>query len=159
MDTLIERFLKWNQVDTLAEIANSQSAYVPIWECEGEKVSEYDCFFLLLIADKPGITVNELRDRGGRTQGAISQKLIDFENRGIIQKTKLENDRRYTQITLTEKGVKIVESVRKLKLIHSQDAIDVLIARGYTEDQISLALEIYNALEEYGEECRQRLYG
>jgi DNA-binding MarR family transcriptional regulator len=159
MNTLLERFLKWNQITTLAEIARLQEVYVPIWECEGEKVSEYDCFFLLLIAEKPGITVNELRDRGGRTQGAISQKLIDFENRGIIRKEKLENDRRYTQITLTERGAKIVDSVRQLKLIHSQDAIDVLTAHGYTEDQISLVLEIYNVLEEYGAECRQRLYG
>ena len=111
MKSLVERFLKWNQDSLFDDISNVQRIYSPIWECGGEKFSEYECFFLLLIEEHPGITVNELRDIGGRTQGAVSQKLIDFEKRGLIRKEKLENDRRHTQICLTDKGRHVVEEV------------------------------------------------
>lgn len=159
MKSLVERFLKWNQDSLFSDISTAQKIYSPIWECGGENFSEYECFFLLLIEEHPGITVNELRDKGGRTQGAVSQKLIDFEKRGLIRKEKLENDRRHTQICLTEKGRHVVEEVAKLKLRHSQDAIDVLIEHGYNEEQIGMFLEMYAVLEQYGQECSQRLYG
>lgn len=159
MKSLVERFLKWNQDSLFDDISNVQRIYSTIWECGGENFSEYECFFLLLIEEHPGITVNELRDMGGRTQGAVSQKLIDFEKRGLIRKEKLENDRRHTQICLTDKGKSVVEEVEQLKLRHSQDAIDVLLEHGYEEEQIGLFLEMYAVLEQYGQECSRMLYG
>lgn len=67
-------------------------------------------FFLILIVDTPGSTVNELKEKGGRTQGAVSQRLIEFEERGLICKTRVETDWRHTQVWLTPKGEQVVET-------------------------------------------------
>lgn len=158
MKTLAERVLKWNQQGLFGSIADTQKVYEPIWECAGEIFSEYDCFFLIMIGETPGITVNELKEKGGRTQGAVSQRLIKFEERGLIRKARMETDRRYTQVWLTPKGEQVAERVTALKIKHSQDVVDMFLEQGYTEEQIGLFLEMYEAVEVYSDSCKERYF-
>lgn len=155
---LAERVLKWNQRGIFESVAHMQNIYEPVWECAGETFSEYDCFFLIMIGEVPGITVNALKEKGGRTQGAISQRLIKFEERGLICKTRMETDRRHTQVWLTKKGEQVVEKVTALKIKHSQDVVDMFLEQGYTEDQIGLFLEMYEAVEAYSDSCKKRIF-
>ena len=159
MKSLAERVLQWNKEELFSEVITSKYIYQPVWECEGEKLSEYECFFLILIKENPGITVNELKEKGGRTQGAISQRLIDFEKKGFLQKNKKANDRRHTEVKLTPKGERIAEEVISLKLRHSQDAIDVWMEYGYTEEEIRKFIDMYTVIDDYSNECRERIYG
>lgn len=155
---VIDLFHKMYKRDTLELISLEKVLHMPVWECEGEKYSEFECFFLIKIGETPGITVNELQKMWGRTQGAASQRLILFEERGLICKKKSEKDRRYTEVCLTDKGKKVYQTISELKWQHSKDAVDAMRKKGYTLDEITKGLEMYKTLNEYSADCKRRVW-
>lgn len=155
---VIDMFHELYKKDTLDLISAEKILHMPIWECEGEKYSEFESFFLMKIGETPGITVNELQKMWGRTQGAASQRLIIFEERGLVYKQKSEKDRRYTEVCLTEKGRKVYETIAELKWQHSKDAVDVMLEHGYSLEDIYKGIEMYQVLAEYGDDCKHRVW-
>ncbi len=154
----IDIFDKLCRQETLGFSIMEKLMYKPVWECEGERFSEFECFFLIMIGDHPGITVNDLQRMWGRTQGAVSQRLITFEQRNLVAKRKCETDRRRTELLLTEKGKHICDVVKALKWQHAKDAVDVLVEHGYSYADIQKGMEMYQVLSEYGDECRRRVW-
>lgn len=155
---VIDMFHELYKKDTLDLISAERVLHMPIWESEGEKYSEFECFFLMKIGETPGITVNELQKMWGRTQGAASQRLIIFEERGLVYKQKSEKDRRYTEVCLTEKGKRVYQMISELKWQHSKDAVDVMLEHGFSLDDISKGVEMYRVLDEYAVECKNRVW-
>lgn len=111
----IEMFDNLCRNEILGLLSVEKQMHKPVWDCDGERFSEFECFFIIMIGESPGITVNDLQQLWGRTQGAVSQRLIIFEKRGLIFKKKSDKDRRYTEVLLTDKGKQICETVKRLK--------------------------------------------
>lgn len=133
--------------------------YEPVWQCDGKKWSQFECYFMVVIGENEGITVSELKRHWGRTQGAVSQHLIRFEKDGLIRKEKMQSDRRNTQIFLTERGKKVAKDVKKMKRIHNQEGVEILLAKGYSLEEVEIFCNVYKTLQEISENDIKRLYG
>ena len=68
---------------------------------------------LTMIADQPGITVNELAIQWRRTKGAVSQNVTKLDRKGLIKKERSEKDSRNIHLYVTEKGQELSDLHKK----------------------------------------------
>lgn len=157
-EKLINMINDMGKQEALNMIMTGKLLHIPKWECDGELFSEFECFFLIEIGDASGITVNGLKKIWGRTQGAASQRLSIFEEKGLIYKEKEEKDKRHTRICLTEKGKKIYKAIKALKAKHAKDVLDVLLKHGFSLEEIEKCFEINQVMSEYQDDCKKRIW-
>jgi len=123
----------------------------------GELISMVEVHTLTMIADQPGITVNELAKQWRRTKGAVSQNVTKLDNKGLISRQRSEKDSRHVHLYVTEKG-------QQLSDLHKEYDVDDVIKtqnnllKKCTEEELAAfykVLEIYNelcidAMDDYG---------
>lgn len=63
--------------------------------------------FVVAIGPENSISMSELTERLGVTQGAVSQMAARLEKKGYVERRQSETDRRIKLIRLTEKGEKL----------------------------------------------------
>ena len=73
----------------------------------GLMINMVEVHTLTMIADNPGITVNELSKMWNRTKGAVSQNVAKLEKKGLIVRERSEEDARLVHIYATEEGEKL----------------------------------------------------
>ncbi|MEZ3436372.1 MAG: MarR family transcriptional regulator [Lachnospiraceae bacterium] len=146
-ECIVSRFDEFCKLVITKSIKDYSLLYTPVWQCGNEILSEFECFFLRAIDEHPGITVNELKDYWGKTQGAVSQQLSALEKKGYVHREKSQEDGRRTEVYLTKEGKNLTELVEKMKLKQAEDAVKELTKSGYTEKQIEDFCNIYEKLE------------
>jgi len=123
----------------------------------GIMINMVEVHTLTMIADQPGITVNELAKQWRRTKGAVSQNVTKLDNKGLISRQRSEKDSRHVHLYVTEKG-------QQLSDLHKEYDVDDVIKtqnnllKKCTEEELAAfykVLEIYNelcidAMDDYG---------
>lgn len=74
----------------------------------GLMISMVEIHTLTMIADNPGITINELARMWRRTKGAISQNVTKLEQKGLIFRQRCTEDARVLHLYVTEEGKNLV---------------------------------------------------
>ena len=69
--------------------------------------------FLTISGENQDMTMTEISDSMGISQGAVSQIAKRLLNKGLIEKVKREDNRRITQIVLTEEGKRLFEQYKR----------------------------------------------
>ncbi len=77
---------------------------------EEDDVNFVQWVILMHLRDGLGSTAAELCDRLCHDSGALTRTLDQMENRGLLQRTRSQQDRRVVELHLTDKGRKITES-------------------------------------------------
>lgn len=89
----------------------------------GVLINMVEVHTLTMIADQPGITVNELAKQWRRTKGAVSQNVKKLSHKGLIKKERSEKDSRNVHLYVTEQGQELAD-------LHKQyDVEDILKLR------------------------------
>lgn len=70
----------------------------------GLMINMVEVHTLTMIADTPGITVNELSKMWNRTKGAVSQNVAKLEKKGLIVRRRSDDDARLVHLYATEEG-------------------------------------------------------
>jgi len=75
----------------------------------GVLINMVEVHTLTMIADQPGITVNELAKQWRRTKGAVSQNVKKLSNKGLIKKERSEKDSRNVHLYVTQAGQELAD--------------------------------------------------
>ncbi|MBQ3588201.1 MAG: MarR family transcriptional regulator [Oscillospiraceae bacterium] len=79
----------------------------------GVLINMVEVHTLTMIADQPGITVNELAKQWRRTKGAVSQNVKKLSRKGLIRKERSEKDSRNVHLYVTELGQELADLHKK----------------------------------------------
>lgn len=92
---------------------------------------------LIILLENNGMTQKELTDRLGEQSGSASEILAKLEGNGMILRTANENDRRTTDVVLTEKGRVMAQEAYESRNARHQAMLEVL-SDGEKETLIAL---------------------
>src|SRR5690348_15144134 len=84
---------------------------------------------LTLIAENPGISQTTLGQASGRDKSSMTPVLEDLVRRGLVQRTRTDEDRRSYKLTLTAAGEKTLSRLMACARKHEQN-LDRLIGAG-----------------------------
>lgn len=79
----------------------------------GVLINMVEVHTLTMIADQPGITVNELAKQWRRTKGAVSQNVKKLSRKGLIRKERSEKDSRNVHLYVTGQGQELSDLHKK----------------------------------------------
>lgn len=88
---------------------------------------------LILLHDVKQITQRELTERLGIQPGSVSEVLMKLENAGLILRTISEEDRRTSNIALTEMGEQMAQEATKQRTGRHQEMFSCLTNEERTE--------------------------
>ena len=72
---------------------------------------------LTMIADQPGITVNELAKQWKRTKGAVSQNVTKLDRKWLIRRERSDKDSRNVHLYVTEKGQELSDLHKRYDVV------------------------------------------
>ena len=110
-------------------------------------INESQCFLVVEIGRKPGISVKELAEIVGLDKSGISRGVEELVRKGFVNRETSKEDRRSVELTLTDSGNARFEKIENdmnlkfRKVLFNIDADQ--------RDQVLEALRIYN------EACRK----
>ena len=110
-------------------------------------INESQCFLVVEIGRKPGISVKELAETVGLDKSGISRGVEELVRKGFVNRETSKEDRRSVELTLTDSGNARFEKIENdmnlkfRKVLFNIDADQ--------RDQVLEALRIYN------EACRK----
>lgn len=81
---------------------------------------------ILIALIKKDLTVSELAKRSNSTVSSLSQILSKMEKSGYIKRYINTDNRRETFVTLSDKGLKQIEGIKKSQLLLSKDLFSKL---------------------------------
>lgn len=81
-------------------------------------------FTLYKTKDKPGLKVKDIADRLGVTSAAITQVTNDLVDKGLLERTVNEDDRREVNLSLTKKSEETFKVFRKHHFDHLRPFFD-----------------------------------
>lgn len=96
------------------------------------------------ISNQPGITASELAKKWERTPAFLSQTIRKLEMLGIVCKQINENDRKYYNLFLTDKG-KDIDLAHKQYDVHSIAATNRDLLKRLTLEEIFTMRKVMNA--------------
>lgn len=76
---------------------------------------------LSLIKDNPGVTAAELSRASGRDKSTMTPLLRDLEQRGLVLRTSVPEDRRRHALQLTEEGASALDRLRSHAKDHDRE--------------------------------------
>lgn len=79
---------------------------------EDNDISSYDLKFLMLVANTNKLLVSELSELVGVTNSTVSIRLSSLENKELVTRVVLEEDKRKKIIKVTTKGQEILSSLK-----------------------------------------------
>jgi DNA-binding MarR family transcriptional regulator len=84
---------------------------------------------LMLIHRNPGISQTELSQASGRDKSSITPVIEDLVRRGLVERERMENDRRAYRLTLTAQGKKVLASLVRCARRHERMLDGIVGAR------------------------------
>jgi DNA-binding MarR family transcriptional regulator len=93
-------------------------------------LSPQDAGVLRLIAGEPGMSQRALADRVGAVPSRVVVLVDSLESRGLVVRTRSENDRRNHALHLTDEGRAALAALRPIGLEHEREVLAPL-----TEDE------------------------
>ncbi len=81
---------------------------------------------LTLIHRNPGISQTELGQASGRDKSSVTPVIEDLVRRGLVERRRMDNDKRAYQLTLTPQGKKVLASLMRCAWRHER-ALDGII--------------------------------
>ncbi len=78
------------------------------------EISKMQLFILKMVANKEGISQNELAMFAERDKSSLTRMINTLEKKNYVKRVPLEHDRRVNGIYLTARGLEIVKSARPL---------------------------------------------
>lgn len=105
-------------------------------------ISESQCFLLVEIGRRPGLSVKELAQILKLDKSGISRSVEDLVQKEYVERQPSKEDRRFVALTLTEKGQTRFEKIehdmyRKFKNVFQQIPQE-------KQEQVLEALKLYN---------------
>jgi DNA-binding MarR family transcriptional regulator len=94
-----------------------------------------DAGAIRVLGRSPGISQRELATRLGTTPSRIVPLLDSLEQRGLVERTRSERDRRNYELALTETGQALLAPLRTIAEAHQRAVLGALSA----EEQVQLA--------------------
>lgn len=81
---------------------------------------------LKILSQNPGITQKELQEMMEIQSGSMSEIITKLETRGFVERTKDENDKRVTRLSMTEEGRAFVEIKKSQPKRSEKDMLEAL---------------------------------
>ncbi|SED96849.1 DNA-binding transcriptional regulator, MarR family [Arthrobacter alpinus] len=103
---------------------------------------EYDVLFSLSKCPTGWLRLNELNDNVLLTQPSISRMVDRLEDRGLIQRKTVEEDRRGVLVGLTEAGAELQKKVGRAHVQHIMEIME----NALTDDEMGTLLALTGKL-------------
>jgi DNA-binding MarR family transcriptional regulator len=84
---------------------------------------------LTLIARNPGISQTELSQANGRDKSSLTPVVEDLVRRGLIERKRMDSDRRIYRLNLTRAGKKVLTDLTRCARRHERNLDHVIGAR------------------------------
>ncbi len=108
----------------------------------GSNLPYSDVLQLFIINHKQNMTVSELAVRLNLSRPAMTQKVNELANKGLVIKTQSSEDKRVTFLSLAEKLIQSCGDTKSASLI---DAVD----EKFSEDKKAVFTEILSFMADY----------
>ena len=105
-------------------------------------VSQAQCFLIVEIGRKPGISVKELAEILRTDKSSISRSVEELVQKGFVERTPSKEDRRYVELRLLQKGQERFKKIEHDMYIKFKEVWDRIPAEKHT--QLLEALHLYN---------------
>jgi len=128
-----ERFMRAVDMDQYNEMKNSD------W---GKETSYINILHLFVIGHSERTTVSELADKLGLSRPAVTQKVNELEELGLIKKVQSTQDKRFFYISLSNR---VKQSSQSTKTDSVLDAVE----KEFSEDKKVVFAEILNFMADY----------
>ena len=110
-------------------------------------INESQCFLIIEIGRKPGISVKQLAEAVGLDKSGISRGVEELVQKDYVNREPSKADRRCVVLTLTEKGQARFEKIENDMYLKFRNVLSNIEAD--QREQVLEALKIYN------EACRK----
>lgn len=105
-------------------------------------VSQTQCFLIVEIGRKPGISVKELAEILRTDKSAISRSVEELVQKGFVERKPSKEDRRYVELRLLQKGQERFEKIEHDMYYKFKEVWDRIPAE--KQEQVLEALKLYN---------------
>lgn len=105
-------------------------------------VSESQCFLVVEIGRRPGISVKELAKILKLDKSGISRSVEELVQKEYVERQPSKEDRRYVTLTLTEKGQTRFEKIEQDMYLKFKEVFDNIPQE--KQGQVLEALKLYN---------------
>lgn len=105
-------------------------------------VSQTQCFLIVEIGRKPGISVKELAEILRTDKSSISRSVEELVQKEFVERKPSREDRRYVELRLLQKGQERFEKIEHDMYIKFKEVWDRIPAEKHT--QVLEALHLYN---------------
>ncbi|MBP3617159.1 MAG: MarR family transcriptional regulator [Lachnospiraceae bacterium] len=105
-------------------------------------VSQTQCFLIVEIGRKPGISVKELAEILRTDKSSISRSVEELVQKGFVERTPSKEDRRYVELRLLQKGQERFEKIEHDMYIKFKEVWDRIPVE--KQEQVLEALKLYN---------------
>lgn len=105
-------------------------------------------FFLDRIHKKPGITMAELADIGAFECSTVTRAIRKLSDDGMITSEPDENDKRARKLFITEKGEKLIEPMKQMRLEWFE-----IVTEGFSEEEKAQVGDLLGRLSENARNC------
>ena len=93
--------------------------------------------FLVQVCRHPGCNQESISCRVRMDKGTVARGICRLEQRGLIIRTPLEDDRRVNQLFATEEGKKVYQSCEKIFVRYHE-----MLYEGLSEEEINQAVDL-----------------
>ena len=105
-------------------------------------VSQTQCFLIVEIGRKPGISVKELAEILRTDKSAISRSVEELVQKGFVERKPSKEDRRYVELSLLQKGQERFEKIEHDMYFKFKKVWDKIPTE--KQEQVLEALKLYN---------------
>lgn len=105
-------------------------------------VSQTQCFLIVEIGRKPGISVKELAEILRTDKSAISRSVEELVKKGFVERNPSKEDRRYVELRLLPKGQERFEKIEHDMYVKFKEVWERIPAE--KQEQVLEALKLYN---------------
>ncbi|MBR6537053.1 MAG: MarR family transcriptional regulator [Lachnospiraceae bacterium] len=105
-------------------------------------VSQTQCFLIVEIGRKPGISVKELAEILRMDKSAISRSVEELVQKGFVERNPSKEDRRYVELRLLQKGQERFEKIEHDMYLKFKDVWERIPEE--KRGQVLESLQLYN---------------
>lgn len=105
-------------------------------------VSQTQCFLIVGIGRKPGISVKELAEILRTDKSAISRSVEELVQKGFVERNPSKEDRRYVELSLLPKGQERFEKIERDMYFKFKNVWERIPEE--KREQVLEALKLYN---------------
>lgn len=105
-------------------------------------VSEAQCFLVVEIGRKPGVSVKELAEILRTDKSSISRSVEELVQKGFVERIPSKEDRRYVELRLLQKGQERFEKIEHDMYYKFKAVLEQIPEE--KQEQVIEALKLYN---------------